>query len=101
MCVCIDTAVYCTYERQKITDVVTVSFSLALYDERKQKYQNGSIHRKLTVTTSEREGKLSNPRGRAARAPCREKMYETLLETRARAPRFLCIDFAVAKYTVR
>jgi hypothetical protein len=38
--------------------------------EIKQKYQNGNIHRKLRVATSEREGKLSNPRGRAARARC-------------------------------
>ena len=42
--------------------------SLALSPIRKQKYQNGSIHRKLKVPTSEREGKLSNPRARAARA---------------------------------
>jgi hypothetical protein len=34
---------------------------------RKQKYQNGNIRRKLRVPTSEREGKLSNPRGRTAR----------------------------------
>ena len=52
--------------------------SLALYAKRKQKYQNGNIHRKLKVPTSEREGKLSNPRARAARAPCREKIYENL-----------------------
>ena len=36
--------------------------------ERKQKYQNGNIHRKLTVQTSEREGKLSNLRARRARS---------------------------------
>ena len=51
---------------------------LALSDLRKQKYQNGSIHRKLRVPTSEREGKLSNPRGRAARARCMEKIYGNL-----------------------
>ena len=32
-----------------------------------RKYQKWIIHRKLRVRTSEREGKLSNPRGRAAR----------------------------------
>ena len=51
---------------------------LALSATRKQKYQNGNIHRKLKVPTSEREGKLSNPRARAARAPCREKFFENL-----------------------
>jgi hypothetical protein len=54
--------------------------SLALLQSRKQKYmyQNGSIHRKLKVPTSEREGQLSNPRGRAARARCMEKIYGNL-----------------------
>jgi hypothetical protein len=54
--------------------------SLALDAKRKQKYQNGNIHRKLTVPTSEREDKLSNPRASAARVAC--------------------IFFALAKYTV-
>ena len=44
-----------------------------------------------------REGKLSNPRGRAARAPCREKIYGN---PRARAAHAPCIDFAAAKNTV-
>ena len=51
---------------------------LALYAQIKQKYQKWIIHRKLTVATSEREGKLSNPRGRAARARCMKKIYGNL-----------------------
>ena len=43
-----------------------------------RKYQKWIIHRKLRVRTSEREGKLSNPRGRAARARCMEKIYGNL-----------------------
>jgi hypothetical protein len=59
--------------------------SLTLLQSRKQKYQNGSIHRKLRVPTSEREGKLSNPRASARRA--RAMHWENLwkfTETRAR-----------------
>ena len=56
----------------------TCKARLALYAKRKQKYQNGNIHRKLRVPTSEREGKLSNPRGRAARARCMDKIYGNL-----------------------
>jgi hypothetical protein len=37
--------------------------------------QKWIIHEKLRVATSEREGKLSNPPGRAARARCMEKIY--------------------------
>jgi hypothetical protein len=37
-----------------------------------------NIHRKLKVPTSEREGKLSNPRGCAARARRMEKKYGNL-----------------------
>ena len=65
----INNTLYCTYDRQKITDVGTFSFrwilpfwyfcflfvnkaSLALFTNRKQKYQNGNIHRKLRVPTS-------------------------------------------------
>jgi hypothetical protein len=51
---------------------------LALFTNRKQKYQNGNIHRKLKVPTSEREGKLSNPRGGAARARCMNFFLENL-----------------------
>ena len=64
---------------------------IALYGERKQKYQNGNIHRKLKVTTSEREGKLSNPR--AARARHAGRKIRKFTETRARPPRAPCIDF--------
>jgi hypothetical protein len=45
----------------------------------------------IRVPTSEREGKLSNPRGRAARARCMEKIYGNLRKPahlrRARAVR--------------
>jgi len=106
----------------KITDIGTVSFrwilpfwyfcfisaykaSLALYAERKQKYQNGNIHRKLTVPTSEREGKLSNPRARAARAPCREKIYENLRKPAharlARAMHWFCRNQEYSTCTAR
>ena len=61
---------YCTYGREKITDVATLSFrwiihfwyfcsiwaykaSLALYAQIKQKNQKWIIHRKLRVATSE------------------------------------------------
>jgi hypothetical protein len=59
---------------------------LALYAQIKQKYQNGNIHQKLTVPTSEREGKLSNPRARAARAMLGENLRK-FTETRPAAPR--------------
>ena len=65
---------------------------LALSAKRKQKYQNGNIHRKLKVPTSERAGKLSNPRARAARA-CREKISKVYGNPRATAARAPCIDF--------
>ena len=51
-----------------------------------RKYQKWIIHRKLRVRTSEREGKLSNPRGRAARAMHGENLRK-FTETRATAPR--------------
>jgi hypothetical protein len=70
---------------------------LAVYYVFKQKYQKGFIHRKLRVRTSEREGKLSNPRGHAARARCMEKIYGNSRSCAAREP---CIDFAAAKNTV-
>jgi hypothetical protein len=89
------TQLYCTYDWQKIMDVGTFSFrwiktflyfcvkkgykaSRAVYPVCKQKYQKGFIHRKLKVPTSEREGKPSNPRGRAANARCMEKSYGNL-----------------------
>jgi hypothetical protein len=101
---------YCTYGRQEITDVHTLSFrwikpfwyfwlktgykaSLALYPVFKQKYQKGFIHRKLRVRTSEREGKLSNPRGRAARA-MHEFFFSKIYEfPRTNAARARCGDF--------
>jgi hypothetical protein len=45
----------------------------------------------------EREGKLSNPRSRAARAPCMEKIYEN---PRSRATRTLCSGYLLIKSTV-
>ena len=86
---------YCTFDYSKTVDVGTLSFRwifpfwyfcflledkarLALSSKRKQKYQNGNIHRKLRVPTSEREGKLSNPRGRAACARCMNFFFENL-----------------------
>ena len=94
---------YCIFGYGKITDVGTFSFrwilpfwyfcfllediaSLDLSSKRKQKYQNGNIHRKIKVPTSEREGKLSNPRARAARAMQGENLRK-FTETRALAPR--------------
>jgi hypothetical protein len=41
-----------------------------------QMYKNGNIRRKLRVPTSEREGELSNPRRRAARAMHRENLQK-------------------------
>jgi hypothetical protein len=86
---------YCTFGCGKITDVGTFSFRrilpfwyfclktgykarLALYPVCNQKYQKWIIHRKLKVPTSEREGKLSNPRGRAARPRCMNFSPENL-----------------------
>ena len=78
-----------------LSDVATVSFrsiihfwyfcliwgnkaSLALFRQIKQKYQKWIIHRKRRVPTSERESKLTNPRGRAPSARCMEKIYGNL-----------------------
>ena len=86
---------YCILGREKITDVGTLSFRwilpfwyfclktqykarLALCCVCNQKYQKRIIHRKLRVPTSEREGKPTNPRGRAARARRMEKIYGNL-----------------------
>jgi hypothetical protein len=75
--------------------------SLALYCKRKQKYQNGNIHRKLKVPTSERESKLPIPRARHVRGMHGENLRK-FTKTRAAAPRasYICIDFAAAKSTV-
>jgi hypothetical protein len=51
---------------------------LALFSLRKKKNKNDIFHEKLKVPTSEREGKLSNPRGRAACGRCMEKFYGNL-----------------------
>ena len=75
--------------------------SLDLYATRKQKYQNGNIHRNLRVPTSKREGKLSNPHARAPRArDAWRKFTEIYGNPRGRAARAPCIDFLAAKYTV-
>jgi hypothetical protein len=73
--------------------------SFALYAKRKQKYQNGNIHRKLKVPTSEREGNLSNPRARRARAMHGENSQK-FTKTRAAARRAPCGVFFAAKNTV-
>jgi hypothetical protein len=56
----------------------------SLYSPKESRSIN--IHRKLyiRVPTSEREGKLSNPRARAARARCMEKIYGNLRKTARR-----------------
>ena len=68
--------------------------ALVFSPKRKQKYQNGNIHRKLGVPTSEREGKLSNPRARATRPPCMGKIYRNLQKParalHARAMHWFC-----------
>ena len=86
---------YCIFGCGKITDVASLSFPwiihfwflcliskykerLALYSEIKHKNQNWIIHGKLRVATSESEGKLSNPRGRAARVGCMKCFFENL-----------------------
>ena len=100
---------YCTFGCGKITDIKTFSFrwilpfdTSALYAKRKQKYQNGNLHRKLKVPTSERESKLSNPRARAPRAcDAWRKFTEIYGNPRTRVTRALYIDFDVAKNTVQ
>jgi hypothetical protein len=69
---------------------------------RKQKYQNGNIHRKLRVPTSERAGKRSNPRGAGRRA---RAMHNFFFSKISEIPRWSaawkpCVDFAAAKSTV-
>jgi hypothetical protein len=62
--------------------------------------QNGSIHRKLRVPTSEMEGELSNPRTRAPRARCIGKIYGNLWKpTRVRRARAMQIFCAIHKYS--
>jgi hypothetical protein len=76
---------------------------LALYSIRKQKYQNGNIHRKLRVPTSEREGNLSNPRGGAGAPGARDawrKFTELYGTPRGGAPREPRTYFAAAKNTI-
>jgi len=109
---------YCILGCEKITDVEIISFrwilpfwyfcfifgytaSLNLYAKRKQKYQNGNIYRKLRVPTSEREGKLSNPRAGAPRArDAWRKFTEIYGNPRGRAARAPCVDFLAANCTV-
>ena len=69
------------------------------YAQIKQKYQKWIIHRKLRVPTSERQGKLSNPRGRTARAAWR-KFTEIYGIPRAHLARVLCSDFLPFRGTV-
>ena len=76
--------------------------SLVLYAEIKQKHQKWIIHGKLLVrvATSEREGKLSNPRGHAAGAQCMIFFSKNYKIPHTDAARELCVNFAVAKNTV-
>jgi hypothetical protein len=92
---------YCRFD-YNFCFLLAYKASLALYAKRKQKYQNGNIHRKLKVPTSEREGKLSNPRRRAARARCMNFFPENLRNPahtrRAGAMQLFC---AAHRYNVR
>jgi hypothetical protein len=59
---------------------------------RKKKNKNDIFHEKLKAPMSEREGKLSNPRARAARARCMEKIYGNLRKpARGRRARYALI----------
>ena len=113
---------YCILGYVKITYIGTVSFRwinpfwyfclqtrykarLALYRVCKQKYQKGFIYQKLRVDlrlrTSEREGKLSNPRVRAPRArDAWRKFTEIYRNPRDGAARAPCIDFLLVIGTV-
>jgi hypothetical protein len=76
---------YCILGYSKITD-----FGLALFHSRKKKTKTTFFHEKLRVPTSKREGKLSNPRGRAERARCMEKIHGNLQKpARRRRARFM------------
>jgi hypothetical protein len=94
---------YCILGYEEITDIGTLSFrwilpfwyfcyifaykaNLDLYAKIKQKYQNGNIQWEPRVPTSEREGKLSNPSARSARAMHGENLRK-FMETRVGAPR--------------
>ena len=108
--------VYCTFNYGKIMDIATVSFSwiihfwffwlisaykasLALYAEINRENQKWIIHEKLTVATSEREGKLSNPRAAPRACDAWRKFTEIYGNPCATAARALCIDFLDAKCT--
>jgi hypothetical protein len=64
----------------------------------KKKNKNDIIYEKLSVPTSEREGKLSNPRARPASVMHEENLRK--FTEPARRPRALCSNFLVAKNTV-
>jgi hypothetical protein len=76
----------------------------SLYSLCARKKQKRHFHEKLKVPTSERVGKLSNPRGHAARARRARDAWRKFTEIygnprgggAARAP---CIDIAAAKNT--
>ena len=65
---------------------------------RKKKNKNDIIYEKLRVPTSEREGKLSNPRARPASVMHEENLRK--FTEPARRPRTLCSNFFIAKNTV-
>jgi hypothetical protein len=68
--------------------MIKIKANLGLFPQIKQKYQKWIINGKLclTVPTSEREGKLSNPLARRADAMHGENSRK-FTETRARSPR--------------
>jgi hypothetical protein len=73
---------------------------LALSPEIKQTNQKWIVYEKLGVATSEREGKLSNPRVRRGGDAWR-KVTKIYVNPRKLAARALCISFLVTKSTVR
>jgi hypothetical protein len=89
---------YCRFDTPASVDVLEDKASLALspLEKKADRYQNGNIHRKLTILTSEREGKpgakLSNPRAPPARDAWR-KFTEIYGNPRANAAHTLCIYF--------
>jgi hypothetical protein len=77
---------YCIFGYGKITDIGTFSFRWILPFWYFCFLLEDKVSLALSSKTSEREGKLSNPRARAARAMQGENLRK-FTETRARSPR--------------
>ncbi len=77
---------YCTFDCSKIVDVGTLSFRWILPFWYFCFLLEDKASLALSSKTSEREGKLSNPRARAARAMQGENLRK-FTDTRARSPR--------------